>query len=81
MQHPETTKLPTVAQIAFPKFDTQYIVPDPIIDLAIKMEPSSEKSLLLKKLLVIHRVTENIKTFCETNRIGQLDKSRSEAQR
>ena len=69
MQHIKPTKLPTIAQITFPKFDGQYIVPEPIVDLAFKMEPSSEKSLLLKKLLVIHRTTENIKTFCEKNGI------------
>lgn len=59
----ETKKLPTFAQITFPKLNGQYVVPDPIIDLAFRMKPSSDKSLTLKKLLVIHRLTQNIQAF------------------
>ena len=38
-------------------------MPEPIVDLAFRMKPSSEKSLVLKKLLVIHRLTQNLKSF------------------
>ena len=64
MQQSNNIKLPTVSQIAFKKLDGQYVVPDSIVDLAYRMKPSSEKSEILKKLLVIHRLTERIQSFC-----------------